>query len=169
MRRLADPICHLDPQAWGRMKEEATAKAPYETGGILFGYWIRPRVEVAVTKVIGPGPKAVHERSLFRPDAEYQEGELERLFYEFKCSQTYLGDWHTHPGGVPRLSSLDLRTLRKIAWHKPARAPRPLMGVMSGDPEWELDLWQGSRRLTIPGARGVIKFEVRKGDTPTTV
>ena len=163
---VANPICHLEPTAWELMTEEASSKEPNETGGIFFGFWIRRRAEVAVTHVIGPGPKAIHERCLFRPDVEYQEAELERLFYEFDSERTYLGDWHTHPGGSPSLSALDLKTLRKIAWHKPARAPRPLMGVMTEGPGWWLDIWQGSRRLAIPGTQGLAKFEVRIGENP---
>lgn len=42
---------------------EADRAFPDETGGVFMGYWVRPRFEVVVTDVVGPGPEAVHDPS----------------------------------------------------------------------------------------------------------
>lgn len=125
------------------MRVEADHKAPNETGGILFGYWIDRFGEVVVSAVIGPGPDAEHEPSHFRPDSEYQEDELARLYEEYGRLHTYLGDWHTHPGGGAYLSRKDRRTLGRIARYEPARSPFPIMAVMAREEgDWTVTAWR---------------------------
>lgn len=125
------------------MQEEGDSKAPLETGGILMGYWVTPVDAVVITGVIGPGPKAVHARSRFVPDAEYQEAEVARVYRTSGRLHTYLGDWHTHPRMAAYLSGTDRRTLCKIARTPGARSrvPGPLMAVLAGGAPWELRAW----------------------------
>jgi integrative and conjugative element protein (TIGR02256 family) len=123
------------------MQDEATARFPYETGGILFGYWIRRPREAVVSEVIGPGPNADHGCTSFKPDAPYQEKALARLYQEYGRRHAYLGDWHTHPTGGAYLSVLDCDTLRRIALHSPARAPTPIMIVMTPSSRWRPRAW----------------------------
>ena len=137
------PKLWLPTDAWDFMKANADEKAPKETGGILFGYWIDRFGEVVVSEIIGPGPDAEHERSHFRPDADYQESELARLYEEYGRLHTYLGDWHTHPIGGAYLSRKDRRTLRNIARYEPARAPFPIMAVMARERiDWTVLAWR---------------------------
>ena len=72
---------------------------------------------------IGPGPAAVHAARRFAPDADYHEHEVARRYEASGRVDGYLGDWHTHPLGRPRLSRADRRTLRLIARSSAARAP----------------------------------------------
>ena len=78
---------------------EAERAGDYETGGILIGYWTPDGSQAVVTQIIGPGPGALHTRTKFVPDTEYQEVEITRIYLESGRIQTYLGDWHTHPEG----------------------------------------------------------------------
>lgn len=135
----------LSSQAWDLMQREADDGFPDETGGILFGYWIRRFDEAVVSEVIGPGPNAQHRADSFRPDADYQERELELFYEEYGRLHTYLGDWHTHPVGPASLSKLDRGTLRRIARHKDARAPVPIMVVMARPDDWLLRAWRRPR------------------------
>lgn len=127
---------------------EADRAFPDETGGVFMGYWVRPRFEVIVTDVVGPGPEAVHEPKRFVPDSAYQEREIAAIYADSGRRRTYLGDWHTHPkASSGRLSTKDRRTLRRIALHPGARAPFPLMCILAGHPDhWHACLWEGSVR-----------------------
>lgn len=113
------------------MLAEAARMAPLETGGMLLGY--RVGDEVVVQAITGPGPDAKHHRARFEPDAAWQQQELERVYAESGRITTYLGDWHTHPAGVPVPSRRDRKTARKVAREKSARAPRPLTAILGGE------------------------------------
>lgn len=136
------------------MRFEAAQKSPRESGGVLLGF-VAESGEPVVTHSIGPGPKAVHSAWNFIPDYEYQLAEIARLYEACNRQLEYLGDWHTHPGGVARLSEKDLSTLRRIARHKAARASRPLMVILAPGPEWNAHGWQielTRKRLGLPRA-----------------
>ena len=144
-RSNSGSIVWLEHAALATMRREAARKAPHETGGVLVGYWADRGTEVVVTAVIGPGPDAEHEFDSFRPDYGFQEREIVRRYEKSRGSETYLGDWHTHPDASDgQLSRKDRRTLWRIATFKDARAAHPLMAVLhGGDPEWNLTVWLG--------------------------
>jgi integrative and conjugative element protein (TIGR02256 family) len=128
---------------------EAERNAPLETGGVLLGYWAKEFEEVVVTRATGPGPAAVHGRWHFVPDSRFQREEIARIYRESGHTETYLGDWHSHPNGTVALSWQDRLTLAKIAQERAARAPAPLMGIVAGGPSWTPMVWRyQSRRFS---------------------
>ena len=107
---------------------EGWSKWPMETGGILIG---KPTPDGhLVTDLIGPGPEGKHERYGFVPNSEWQADQVANLWTADPALH-YLGDWHTHPGGSTRLSSLDGTTARDIAAYEEARQPSPFMLVLA--------------------------------------
>lgn len=104
---------------------------PLETGGMLLGYEA-DNGEAVVTAVIGPGPRARHRRYRFSPDAEYQQSELTAHYVRTDGRETYLGDWHTHPGGSTVLSFLDKKTLTRIASTPSSGTAKPVMAILGG-------------------------------------
>lgn len=141
-----------------RIVYEAVRKSPYETGGIVLGY--ASESSVVVADMVGPGPDALHGRRGFVPDAEYHEEEIARRYADSGRVITYVGDWHSHPGGLGRLSRLDLRTLSRIAREPAARLPAPIMLVAYFGNPWLLAAWKWtpiriSRLVTIPHAAGL--------------
>ena len=114
---------------------------PYETGGVLLGYWGDGTQEPVITHSVGPGPDAVYQRDRFAPDQLYQLAEIARLYDSSERTLRYLGDWHSHPGGSGGLSTLDCRTLRRIAGCRTARVACPLMVVLAGKSAWEPTAW----------------------------
>src|SRR3546814_7748917 len=58
-------------------------------------------------------------------------------------SETYLGDWHTHPGAtVANPSRTDRSTARRIANAAEARAPNPVTLILAGDTtSWTPTAW----------------------------
>lgn len=124
-----------------RIEHEADRAYPNETGGILIGYFSTQGP--VVTDTVGPGPDAVSGRTAFVPDNQYQYRRLAEIYENSGRSHTYLGDWHTHPGGVGTLSRLDRKTLRRIARTPAARAPEPIMVILAGCKiQWQLALFQ---------------------------
>lgn len=111
---------------------------PLETGGVLLGY-IADNRDVVVTAIIGPGPKAIHRRYGFIPDAEYQQAELSAHHLITNGRETYLGDWHTHPRGGTALSPVDKRTLTRIACTSSSRIAEPIMAILGdGEERWDV-------------------------------
>ena len=156
--RRGRPEVWIEEDVADTLREEASFKYPLETGGVLLGYWVRPGWEAVILNVIGPGPKAVHERTWFKPDSEFHEREIARLFQETAGETLYLGDWHTHPdAAVPRPSPQDRRTVRRIAEELSAQAEQPLMLILGGAPtEWQTGAWVGSLWPRWSSMNGVI-------------
>lgn len=138
------PVAWLCAAAIQRVRDDAAAYHPLETGGTLMGYWPSD-AEVVVTRVTLAGPKAIHKFHSFMPDQEHDEAEIARNYGASMGVDTYLGDWHTHPGQArPQLSGKDRATLKRIAAAEEARAPRPLTMIVAGnDQRWALGIWTG--------------------------
>jgi integrative and conjugative element protein (TIGR02256 family) len=111
------------------MLKEAQSKLPLESGGVLLGATKAGRIEII--HAVGPGPLACHEATGFTPDREWQYDEIARLYEESGSSLEYLGDWHTHPYGTPRPSSLDMSLLKQIAGSAESMCPRPIMVILA--------------------------------------
>lgn len=102
-------------------------------------------VRTIVTQVIGAGPKAVHRTHSFEPDYDWQNKRIAEHYESSGRRDTYLGDWHSHPGATSgELSRHDRAVIRKIIRTPAARAPVPLMAILYGHPrDWELTVWSG--------------------------
>jgi integrative and conjugative element protein (TIGR02256 family) len=95
-----------------------------ETGGLLIGY--RAGDELVVIDATGPGPNARHRRFSFNPDGCWQRKQLAKIYRDTEGVLTYLGDWHTHPGGPPLPSAQDKATAAAVAAAPLARTANPL-------------------------------------------
>lgn len=135
------------------MVEEAASKVPTESGGILLGYWVSP-VEAVISRVIGPGPNAVHTITSFYPDGDYHWTEIEKEFSKTGGCHTYLGDWHSHPAGGKSLSKLDFLTLDKIARTPESQTTSPLMLILYGGDPWDVAVWRWNQLLRKRVVRG---------------
>lgn len=122
---------NLEPRD-GILREAASA-LPYETGGILLGHWQHEKV--LITNMVGPGPKAQHHLAAFTPDRDWQYEQIDLLFAESQGKIEYLGDWHTHPLGVPFPSKTDMSLLESIANSPESRCPRPIMCILATKPK----------------------------------
>lgn len=115
---------------------------PYETGGILLG-WKDEGGSSVIAGLLGGGPSAIHTRSSFLPDDEWQFPRLRELFLDTGGDLNYLGEWHSHPTSSAAMSFTDKTTLRRTA----RRVRNPLM-IIVGRPldAWEVRGWIGSHR-----------------------
>jgi len=131
------------------MLAEGRRTLPLETGGVLMGY--ATDACITVTAVIGPGPRAVHRRHSFEPDAEWQQAKVAELYERSGRTDSYLGDWHTHPNGTTRLSFRDWLAALRIASYRDARCPNPLMVVLAlRDEEVSVGSYRWQRRILRP-------------------
>jgi integrative and conjugative element protein (TIGR02256 family) len=117
------------------MVNEARRTAPLESGGVLLGWHDGNGVELTVARVLGPGPQAMHKRTRFSPDDNWQREQIAIAYHESGRTVSYLGDWHSHPGGTDIPSRRDERTARRIARSRSARARHPVMLILSGGAE----------------------------------
>lgn len=124
----------LTDTALSAMETEAERTHPDETGGMLLGWDNPDREEFVIASALGPGPKAEHRRTTFRPDARWQQGELERMYIATDGKVTFLGDWHVHPCGGLGLSRRDRKTMAKVAASAEARTPHPITVLLAGAP-----------------------------------
>lgn len=139
------PVIWLSAALQEQCAREGDSKFPNETGGVFMGYWHDPGCAV-VTAVIGPGPDAVHERYSFEPDHRWQLAEIAGHYDRSGRHETYIGDWHTHPGAISgTLSRTDRQVVRRIINTPAARAPTPLIAVFFGEESaWDVVVWRGS-------------------------
>lgn len=121
------------------MVREGDRQFPYETGGVLLGYLVGD--EAVVTEIVGPGPKAIHRRMSFVPDYDFHASSIAKVYESSGRMNVYLGEWHTHPEGVLRLSGKDRKTLIKVLRYKEARLATPLMVLLAGGARWEIAAW----------------------------
>ncbi|MFA4828785.1 MAG: Mov34/MPN/PAD-1 family protein [Thermodesulfovibrionales bacterium] len=139
----------LDREHLRVLCEEANDKYPNETGGCFVGYYFKKNKDLVVTNIVGPGPNAIHGEYYFKPDDDWQEKEIGKLYSESGRLYTYLGDWHVHTVPDEKLSWKDKKTLRRIARHTPARIITPIMGIMYLTENWNLAIWQLKKMSTV--------------------
>lgn len=150
MRRLSRIQVWIPSELVAEMRTEAERVFPLETGGVLMGYWADSHA-VVITTLVGPGPLARHRRRSFAPDYDFQDARVADVYGESAGTTTYLGDWHSHPGGTTMLSRKDRRLLAAMARHEVARTPQPAMGILAGESEWNLAVWV-RRKIGLLGA-----------------
>jgi integrative and conjugative element protein (TIGR02256 family) len=106
---------------------------PWEVGGWLLGYWAEDRSSVVVTHATPPAVRGTAFGVTISG-----KGHRERFDQAWDRSGglvTFLGDWHTHPGGPAIPSGQDTRAMRQLATDAHFGTPEPLMAIVS-NPRW---------------------------------
>lgn len=144
---MKETAVFVPPAVRDEMEAEADRAFPNETGGILLGYADRDDpAAIQVLIQIGPGPGARHEPHRFEPDSPWQTARLAKAYSDTERLAAYLGDWHSHPHGTSKPSSLDRGTARRIARTKTARCPHPMIAILYGLPrQWRLSIYRSDR------------------------
>jgi integrative and conjugative element protein (TIGR02256 family) len=106
---------------------------PWEVGGWLLGYWRADGNALVLTHATPPGRRgtpfgvtvdADRHRPMFDDAWDASEGQV-----------TFLGDWHTHPGGPPFPSARDRRALEQLAKEPEYQTDTPLIAIVA-NPRW---------------------------------
>ena len=78
-----------------------TMHLPAETGGVLVGYFDNPSQQIYITDILpAPGDSIEHKDSFIRGYSELQETLME-IEVRSGGQVSYVGEWHSHPDGVP--------------------------------------------------------------------
>lgn len=101
---------------------------PKEYGGFLVGYYNETFKIVYITDYVLP-MKYENTSTSFKRDPSGLEELFEEL-YNKTPSQYYIGEWHTHPNGMSKASSLDRTALNKIAEDKSTPIENPIMLII---------------------------------------
>lgn len=102
----------IDDQLLNKITRLGEAHFPNEYGGFLIGYYASDGKKVHITDTILP-KKFEASPNLF---VRYGEG-LEKIFLDYYNQQPqkyYVGEWHTHPNGLPIPSTIDVNGLQSI-------------------------------------------------------
>lgn len=113
---------------------------PWEVGGWLLGYWTADESNVVITHATPPGPCGTPFG--VRISARGHRERFDQAWAASDGHVTFVGDWHTHPGGPVAPSDKDRAALSKLATQHDYGTPQPL-AIIVQTPRWP---WQITRR-----------------------
>jgi len=93
-----------------KYKQEGINKK--ESGGVLSGFYLDD-YSYRITDASEPTKLDKSSKFSFNRAKESAQDFINNLFRKSKGKKIYLGEWHTHPEGVPVPSDLDIRSIRK--------------------------------------------------------
>lgn len=133
------PVCQQPPIADIEISESIKAEivghveeSPnVETGGVLIGY-VDGRTAI-VTRITGPGPKALRTAIRFERDVEYVQQQIDLAAIELGGQGSYLGEWHSHLEPDPEPSGQDIRSMVGISAAPNYSTDCPLMVIAGFD------------------------------------
>jgi integrative and conjugative element protein (TIGR02256 family) len=127
---------------------------PWEIGGWLLGYWAQSQKEVVVTHATPPAMRGTAFGVTISG-----KGHMQRFDEAWERSGgrvTFLGDWHTHPGGPTRPSRQDRRALDQLAEDEDYGTPTPLAGIVQV-PRWRCSNLERSSAFYLRNRRGDVR------------
>lgn len=110
---------------------EAERCFPKETGGILLGQIRAVDGAPILTKCSLAPPDSMSGRFVFRRGIIGIESLLQE---EFEKGLSYIGEWHSHPGGGQEPSSTDIFTMTKVRTKHDFPLRTPVLLIVSGSP-----------------------------------
>lgn len=125
----------------GMLSEAVEGGSVLETGGILLGHDEETEGTTRLTAAGAPGPRAVRRPHFFLRDLDHARM-LAAKAWDDDHSQ-WIGEWHTHPLGLPIPSELDLRSYATHI-HDPELGFRRFISVIvtwDVTGKWSLGAW----------------------------
>jgi integrative and conjugative element protein (TIGR02256 family) len=132
-------------------QERAKSGGQTESGGILIGSYRGPHMEI--TGFTKPAKKDLRQPYRFvKQDPRHQRAAT-RAWLASDGKDTYIGEWHTHPLGGPKPSTIDAATWRGLV----ATTKRTMIFVIVAPDGWAL--FRSQRRFIWTPFRQLIKVE----------
>lgn len=108
-------------------------RRPWEVGGWLLGWWAEDRASLFVTHATPPASRGT-------PFGVTISGRGHRRFFDEAWNHsgghvTFLGDWHTHPGGHALPSERDRAAAAVLADNPDFGTSEPLLAI-TATPRW---------------------------------
>ena len=103
----------LSESVENEMRNQANAKRPNETGGVLIGSVFLNSKTIVISRILPPPPDSIESSGLFVLGIEGLEKKIKGIEQKTNGKLTYLGTWHSHPSGGGA-SDKDDRTFQKL-------------------------------------------------------
>ena len=136
---VAEPYrVHLSADAAAAIRGEIAASAAergsgVETGGLLFGERDAAARRLWVTVATPPPRDSTHAPSGFTCGVVGTRWRASMLRRRHGSAVTFVGTWHTHPGGAAAPSATDIETMLRLAQATDTRLSAGLLLVVGGD------------------------------------
>jgi proteasome lid subunit RPN8/RPN11 len=113
----------MHPDAFATVKSAATANAPVECGGYLFGRYDLELLTISIAEAVQVTPIETAPSHILLPAAVESSAERDLLT---ACAGTLMimGTWHSHPKGSATMSETDRTQCLKVARDN-GLTPRP--------------------------------------------
>jgi integrative and conjugative element protein (TIGR02256 family) len=102
---------------------------PWEVGGWLLGYWSADEQTIVV--VVATPPSGRGSAFGVTISGRGHGRKFDEAWDASSGSITFLGDWHTHPGGSPRPSTTDCDAMQQLATDPAYGTPVPLIAIVA--------------------------------------
>jgi len=102
-----------------------------ESGGILIGSYRGPHLEISGYTLPGNNDLRLPYKFV-KQDSAHQQSAF-RAWYSSGRKDTYIGEWHTHPVGMPEPSTTDTRSWRAIV----RKTRRPMVFAIASPASWK--------------------------------
>jgi integrative and conjugative element protein (TIGR02256 family) len=122
-------IVWLAAAAKERMLAEARQRRTAETGGGLFGYVARDAIVVEHAAIAGGTTKRTGWT--FVPDPTDLQRQIDEIIAATNGHRYLVGEWHTHPLGLPYLSPTDKTSVRRTATSSGTNLEQPTAIVVA--------------------------------------
>ena len=96
-----------------KMEDQSLASGINETGGCLIGSVFLASISIVITDILPPPPDSVSSPTLFILGTQGLHSEIKRIEKRSNGKVTYLGTWHSHPGGGG-ISNTDKKTAERL-------------------------------------------------------
>jgi len=114
VEKYGDWILYTDQALLDKIHRLRADRLPRETGGVLVGAFDKQRKILYVVDVINSPPDSQEQPTLYIRGSAGLSAELERIRRVTAGGLDYVGEWHSHPEGVPCRCSPDDR--RVFQW-----------------------------------------------------
>jgi integrative and conjugative element protein (TIGR02256 family) len=108
---------------------------PKEVGTSLVGEYSNDGKEARVTGISPLPPDSCGTRFSFSRGVSGLTNFFATLFRKSRGRAHYVGEWHSHPGGVPVPSSIDDANMRASACDTKAHCPECILVILGFDAE----------------------------------
>ena len=131
--------CHrytvtIDKKCLGKMLRIASLSHPAEIGGALIGRYTDDGFDAFIISATRPPGDSYSQRSTFIRGARGLAKFFLRLYDKFAFGLHYVGEWHSHPCGLPNPSGIDDESLMRISRYDKANCSEPILIIVGGSP-----------------------------------
>lgn len=117
----------LPEKIFDSIKKNIIKYYPNECGGVFVGQ-INNKTAV-IEKMMMP-KRFKSTPFFFSRIADLINKWLERVFNQSNGNTIYLGEWHSHPNGMPYPSSTDSKSMKKISLNPDVRIKTPILLIV---------------------------------------